>query len=216
MKAFIYDMDGVIVDSEPVHMEAEQKIMKKLGYDVPRSVWESYQGRSDIELWSAVIERYHLKGQVAASLAKAKAYLFNRTMREQGAKAIPGALDLIRRTDERRAQGLRTAIASSSERSFIAFVVDSLGIRDSFDLFTSGAELPFSKPDPAIYLKTAADLRVAPADCVVIEDAANGVRAAKAAGMYCIGFISPHSGRQDLSLADRIVADMSEIDLAAL
>ena len=89
----------------------------------------------------------------------------------------------------------------------------SLGILSKFDVFQSGAVLPQSKPDPAIYLKTAADLVVDPRDCVVIEDTENGARAAKAAGMYCIGFVSPHSGKQDLSMADEIIDDMADIDL---
>ena len=79
----------------------------------------------------------------------------------------------------------------------------------------SGTNLPESKPNPAIYLQTAAYLRVDPRDCVVVEDAANGARAAKAAGMTCIGFKSPHSPNQDLSICDRIVDSLESIDLSS-
>lgn len=97
--------------------------------------------------------------------------------------------------------------------TFISFVVDDLGIRECFDLLMSGTNLPESKPNPAIYLQTAAYLRVDPRDCVVLEDAANGARAAKAAGMTCIGFRSPHSPNQDLSVCDFIVDEIPEIRL---
>lgn len=123
---------------------------------------------------------------------------------------------MIRATNElRQSHGLKTAIASSSSDDFIAFVVDDLGIRGHFDLLMSGTNLPESKPNPAIYLQTAAYLRVDPRDCVVVEDAANGARAAKAAGMTCIGFNSPHSPNQDLSICDMLVDRLEEIDLSA-
>ena len=211
MKAFIYDMDGVIVDSEPVHMAAEMKLFEKLGVKgMTEEKFHSYQGSSDLNAFAAMRQDFHLK-EDAATLAKTKKYLFDKMMHEQGATPIPGVLGLIERTHALREKGLKTAIASSSDRAFIEFVTGDLGITDKFDLIESGAELPLSKPDPAIYLKTAADLMVAPADCVVIEDTTNGVKAAKAAGMYCIGFISPHSGKQDLSLADKIVDNMDDV-----
>ena len=134
-------------------------------------------------------------------------------MEEEGATPIPGALELIERTHQLRERGVKTAIASSSERKFINFIVQSLGIDGKFDTLESGDELPQSKPDPAIYLQTAAHLMVEPKECVVIEDTENGARAAKAAGMYCIGFRSPHSGQQDLSMCDEVVDDMSDIHL---
>ena len=210
MKAFIYDMDGVICDTEPVHIEAEQRMLKKLGVTVSLEALYDYQGSSDLNLWTDLAAKHHLS-QRPEALVKAKAYLFNRLMHEQGVTPITGVLSLIKRTDALRAEGLRTAIASSSSLDFIEFVTASLDIRDCFDTLQSGAELPQSKPDPAIYLKTAAVLQVAPADCVVIEDTENGARAAKAAGMYCIGFRSPHSGDQDLAMTDWIVSDMAEV-----
>lgn len=210
MKAFIYDMDGVISDSEPVHIASEQRVLAKLGVTVTEEELYGYQGTSDRNLWTDLARKYHLT-QTPEALEKAKAYLFDRLMHEQGVTPIPGVLALIERTDALRAEGLKTAIASSSAMDFIEFVTASLGIRARFDTLQSGAELPQSKPDPAIYLQTAAMLRVAPADCVVIEDTENGARAAKAAGMYCIGYRSPHSGMQDLSMTDWIVSDMAEV-----
>lgn len=211
MKAFIYDMDGVICDSEPVHNKAIKHVLHKAGAtDVSDDDLRECQGSSEQNLWTLLASKFQLRFSPEA-LAKAKKYLFDRMMHEQGVTPIDGVLPLIEYTHELRAAGLKTAIASSSARYFIEFVTESLGIADKFDMLQSGAELPQSKPDPAIYIKTAQALETDPADCVVIEDTENGVRAAKAAGMYCIGFRSPHSPGQDLSLADCVVSDMAEV-----
>ena len=93
---------------------------------------------------------------------------------------------------------------------------DKKGLQDYFQSVLSGADLPQSKPDPAVYLLSAERLAVQPANCVVLEDAASGVAAAKAAGMYCIAYRNPSSGCQDLSRADRIVEDVADIDLQRL
>ena len=213
MKAFIYDMDGVIVDSEPVHLRVEKHILETQGImNVTWEELEAYQGSSDLNMWQDMVQKYQLK-ETPDAFVKAKKYLFDRTMREEGAQPIPGVLALIERTHALRAQGIKTAVASSSDPEFITFVLTSLGILDKFDAVQSGAVLPQSKPDPAVYLTTAADLMVDPRDCVVLEDTENGARAAKAAGMYCIGFISPHSGKQDLSMCDEVVSDMVDINL---
>ena len=213
MKAFIYDMDGVICDSEPVHNRAIKHVLHKAGVlEVSDADLRECQGSSEQNLWALLAQKFQLRFSPEA-LAKAKKYVFDRMMHEQGVTPIDGVLSLIEHTHELRATGLKTAIASSSAQYFIEFVTESLGIADKFDTLQSGAELPQSKPDPAIYIKTAQTLAVEPGDCVVIEDTANGVKAAKAAGMYCIGFESPHSPGQDLSLADKIVSDMSEVEV---
>ena len=213
MKAFIYDMDGVIVDSEPVHLRVEKHILETQGImNVTWEELEAYQGSSDLNMWQDMVQKYQLK-ETPDAFVKAKKYLFDRTMREEGAQPIPGVLALIERTHALRAQGIKTAVASSSDPEFITFVLTSLGILDKFDAVQSGAVLPQSKPDPAVYLTTAADLMVDPRDCVVLEDTENGARAARAAGMYCIGFISPHSGKQDLSMCDEVVSGMADINL---
>ena len=215
MKAFIYDMDGVIADTEPVHMQAEQHVMKKMGVELELAYFQRYQGMTDVMIFEDLRKQFCIKPS-AEKLAKAKAYLFNKILHEIHVTPIAGSLELIRATNElRQSHGLKTAIASSSSDDFIAFVVDDLGIRDHFDLLMSGTNLPESKPNPAIYLQTAAYLRVDPRDCVVVEDAANGARAAKAAGMTCIGFNSPHSPNQDLSICDMVVDRLEEIDLSA-
>ena len=93
----------------------------------------------------------------------------------------------------------------------IEAVLQKFGFADYFQSVLSGADLPKSKPDPAVYLLSAQRLGVEPKDCAVLEDAAAGVAAAKAAGMYCIAYRNPNSGNQDLSRADEVIAKIEEI-----
>ena len=113
-----------------------QRVLKKLGVTVPLEALYDYQGSSDLNLWTDLAAKHHLS-QRPEALVKAKAYLFNRLMHEQGVTPIKGVLSLIKRTDALRAEGLRTAIASSSALDFIEFVTASLGIRDCFDALQS-------------------------------------------------------------------------------
>lgn len=214
MKAVIYDMDGVIVDSEPVHLGAWLHVFQKVGVKgLTLEYFYAYQGMSDLDICKLMVEKHHLHDD-AKKLAEAKKYLYVKHMHEQGPTPIEDSLDVIEYTNQLRQQGIKTAIASSSPMQEIEFMTDSFHIRDKFDTLQTGDELPNSKPNPAIYLQTAAVLQVKPEDCVVIEDAENGVQAAKAAGMYCIGFRSPHTLNQNLSPADVIVDSMQEVKAA--
>ena len=216
MNAFIFDMDGVIADTEPVHLRAIQHVLQKMGYDVDLSQLYRFQGMTDTMLFETLKKEYPFKA-TAEQAAKAKAYLFNKRIHEEHITPIEGILEFIHKVNDlRKTKCVKTAIASSSRDEFIRFVVDDLKIQDCFDLLMSGTNLPESKPNPAIYLQTAAYLQVDPRDCVVLEDAANGAKAAKAAGMTCIGFRSPHSPNQDLSICDHTVDKISEICLDEL
>jgi HAD superfamily hydrolase (TIGR01509 family) len=111
---------------------------------------------------------------------------------------------------------VRLALASSSSPEIIDLVVDRLAIRGFFDAVVSGQSVRRGKPDPDIFLRTAFLLGMDPSACVVIEDSANGVKAAAEAGMACVGFRSPNSHGQDLSGADLVVEDFGSLDMEKL
>ena len=112
-----------------------------------------------------------------------------------------------------KAKGYKIGLGSSSVRPMVNNVLTRFGIIEYFDALTTGDEVEHSKPDPTIYLLAAKKLGVNPADCTVVEDAASGVKAAKAAGMQCIAVRNPNSGQQDLSLADKIIDKYEEIHI---
>ena len=212
MRAFIYDMDGVIVDSEIIHMKAEKILLEYYGIQADEALLMPYRGTSDAAMFEDIRLKYNAAYDVEGIVAE-KDVLMRRLLQEEELVPIDGSLALIEATNALRARGIYTAIASSSPHEVISHVTESFGIADKFDVIVSGAELPVSKPDPAIYLQTAQLLGVHPGDCLVLEDAAAGAQAATAAGMTCIGFRSPHSGMQDFSACARIINHPLEICL---
>ncbi len=209
MKAFIFDMDGVIVDTQKTHTEALVRTFAHYGADVPAEELAAFAGTKRGTAIRNVIERRGLNLPVDA-LCDLKDRLFDGMIAEMDLVPIDGIPELLRAL---RSAGVRTAIASSSGEAFISLVVDRLGIRPYFDALISGQNLPESKPNPAIYRLAAETLDVRPEEAVVLEDAAMGVAAAKGAGMRCIGFRNPSSGAQDLSAADFVVDDIRAIDI---
>ncbi len=209
MEAFLFDMDGVIVDTQQYHSRALQQVFTEIGVSVSLAELSQYAGTKRGASFRGIAAQRGLKLPVE-QLSARKDVLFNDIIAHTQLQPIEGIPELLAKL---QAAGIPMAIASSSSDAFIAYIVDCLHIRSFFDALLSGENLPESKPNPAIYLLTAQTLGVLPEQCVVLEDAALGVQAAKAAGMYCIGYQNPHSGQQDLSHADEIVASIRDIHI---
>lgn len=110
-----------------------------------------------------------------------------------------------------KTQNIPLAVASSSPKALIELIMDKTGLGIYFDAFVTGEEVAHGKPAPDIFLHAAGLLGVEPASCLVIEDSRNGVRAAKSAGIRCVGYHNPGSGNQDLSLADEVVRSYEQL-----
>ena len=193
-------------------MKAEKILLEHYGIQADEALLMPYRGTSDAAMFEDIRLKYNAAYDVEGIVAE-KDVLMRRLLQEEELVPIDGSLALIEATNALRARGIYTAIASSSPYEVISHVTERFGIADKFDVIVSGAELPVSKPDPAIYLQTAQLLGVHPGDCLVLEDAAAGAQAATAAGMTCIGFRSPHSGMQDFSACARIINHPLEIRL---
>jgi beta-phosphoglucomutase family hydrolase len=209
IKGFIFDMDGVIIDSEPLHFELNRRIMRDFGLELPDEVFIPYVGITNEQMWAELIDRYRLNTTIAELQAK-EALLKREVFQDlQPIKGIPELLANLKK------DGIAIGLASSSSREFIEMVLEKLQIRGYFQAVVSGRELTRSKPDPEIFLRTAELLNVKPVDCLVLEDSRHGVEAAKRAGMKCIAFQNPNSGPQDLSRADKIVHTLENLDYRA-
>lgn len=209
IKGFIFDMDGVIIDSEPLHFELNRRIMRDFGLELPDEVFIPYVGITNEQMWSELIERYRLNTTIV-ELQEKEALLKREVFQDlEPIKGIPELLANLKK------DGIAIGLASSSSREFIEMVLEKLQIRGYFQAVVSGRELTRSKPDPEIFLRTAELLNVKPADCLVLEDSRHGVEAAKRAGMKCIAFQNPNSGPQDLSHADKIVYTLENLDYRA-
>ena len=212
MKAVIFDMDGVLVDSEPIHFEVDKRVMSKCGVDISDDVLNDYVGISNPEMWIDLKRKYSLKESVD-ELLRCQSGMKIQVLNSIEIEPIPGIRELL---DDLFGNRVVMGIASSSPRFFIEAVIDKFGIRHYFKTVMSGEEVKRGKPEPDLFLRTAELMQVAPEECVVIEDSGHGVKAALSAGMHCIGFINPNSGRQDLSNASFIVNNIYKLNYTVI
>lgn len=207
IEAFIFDMDGVIIDSEPIHFDEDMKTMHHLGASITMEQLEPYVGMTNPEMWVLIKQHYNL----AQSVEEIINYQLNAKIRHlQDIEIFPitGIPELI---DELKIRKIPIAVASSSPRRFIEEVLSKFKIAHEFNCIVSGEEVPKGKPAPDVYIEAAKQLNVNPRKCLVLEDSRNGIAAAKAAGMRCIGYVNANSGNQDLSTADFIIQSIDEI-----
>ena len=211
LKAVIFDMDGVIVDSEPLHMKAERMTLAPYGIKLDEKELQKYMGRTPRVLLEDVIEKYRLNTTIEEIYPAHKKNLL--ALYKNEVELIPGVLELITELDR---EGVALALASSSDRILILSVIEKFQLSDFFKVIVSGEEVENVKPAPDIFLKTAEELGYFPEECVVIEDSGAGVKSAKSAGMVCVGFRSPHSKGQDITEAELIIDNFSEINYQIL
>ena len=213
MQAFIFDMDGVIIDSEPIHSRVKLDTLAHFGLHFATEDLVRYMGRTSQAFFTDVLRDAPRTDISVADVTAFKHAHYLEVLERGDIAPVAGSVELIHTL---HAAGVPLGLATSSNRRVIQIVIKRFGLAGCFESVISGGDLPASKPDPEIYLRTASNLAQAPADCVVLEDTQNGVLAAKRAGMLCIGYRNPHSGQQDLSQADRIVEHVSDLRLADL
>jgi HAD superfamily hydrolase (TIGR01509 family) len=207
-KAVIFDMDGVIVDSEPCHERAVLDVVCQIGYEDRLELRVSdFVGRSDLDLWAAFVER-HKPAQTLQQLAAMKRRRVIEILRQEQ-PFFDGSLELIHLL----APHLPLAIASGSERLVVEEVLGFKGLRGFFSAIVSGSDVQRGKPEPDTFLRAAELLGIAPVDCWVIEDSKPGVAAALAAGMGVIAITNTHPAAE-LDHATHVVSTYK--DIAAL
>lgn len=211
IEALIFDMDGVIVDSEPLHLRAFQTVLAE--FDVPYTEEENRQflGCKDLAIAKVFVARYRLP-LTPLELVDRKESVLARLF---AAESIPqpglsGILEQARRL------GIPMAVASSATLPTIELVTETLSVRQYFHNLTSGDEVENGKPAPDVFLLAARRLGVAPSGCLVIEDTLNGIRAAKAAGMTCVAIPCQATMHEDHGLADARLSSLDELDLSRL
>lgn len=204
VRAILWDLDGVLVDSMDFHYQAFRDVLTRRGRELSRA---EYLG-TIIGLRNDAIFKRMLPGTsvgVVVELASQKEEAFRRLIAGR-AQPLPGSAELVRRAKD---AGLFQAIVSSTPRENIALMLRSLALENSFDAIVGEEDATRGKPDPEGFLVAARLLGIAPAECVVIEDAPEGIAAGKAAGMRCIGVTTTRPAEK-LSQADLVVATLED------
>lgn len=207
--AIVFDMDGVLIDSEPLHFEVLNEVLALDGHAVGHAEYEEFIGTTTEFTWQTLIARYGLVRPMDACTALYDQLLL-RVLRQPHSPE-DGVLALIQRG---RQLGLRLGVASSSRRLWIDATLLSLGLSDAFDAIVSGDDVDRGKPDPQIYLLAAQRLGVVATRCLAIEDAPKGVQSARAAGMAVLGVRTLYTAHLHLDGAERIVDSLAELDLS--
>jgi HAD superfamily hydrolase (TIGR01509 family) len=204
----IFDMDGVIVDTEPVHHYAYNEHFKQLNIEITPEIYASFTGNSTKNIFEKLKAHFNLEQDVQ-TLVETKRNLFNDAFdKKEDLYLLDGVEDLIK---ELHQKGMQLVLASSSAKVTINRIFNRFDLHQYFTHIVSGEDFPKSKPHPAIF-EHAAFLSDTPREnCIVIEDSTNGILAAKAAGIYCIGYDSVNSKMQDYSKADEVISHFSEL-----
>ncbi|HIW48583.1 MAG TPA: HAD-IA family hydrolase [Firmicutes bacterium] len=199
----LFDMDGVLIDSQPVHFQADLDTLAHFGAKVTLEEIIPFAGTTN----PLRFPRYRQQFAIKATAEEMMAYRAKRVRElfvQNHCCAIEGVQEVL---EEGKQMGWSIGLASSTERSLILWILEQIGLKSYFEAIISGEEVAHSKPAPDVFLAAAKALKAAPEQCLVIEDSANGVLAGKRAGMKVLGYQNPTSGPQDLSLADRVVTD---------
>ena len=207
-KAFIFDMDGVLIDSESFYSEMERINFNELGLNIPHDEHITYQGTATDEMWKIIKANHGLPHSVEELVAMTNDLTIPVFQAMERIDPMPGVVNLLNLLKARK---IPLALASSSFPEVIEIVLDKTGLRTCFDVVVNSRMAGKSKPAPDIFLLAAKKLKTAPEDCIVIEDSTNGITAAKSAGMYCIAYNGPGSEFQDQSGADAIIRDYGQI-----
>jgi beta-phosphoglucomutase len=204
-------MDGVIVDSAHPHYKSWKVIFGKFGLKYPKSRFEIDFGKTTRQIIEEFLNEngFELGEKEINLLDYEKEEVYRDLIKKEGIQPFAGAVELIRSCKE---VGFKVAIASSGPSQNIKTVVDVLKINDFIDVITSGMEVEHGKPHPEIFLRCAQRLGVDPSECVVIEDALWGVKAAKSAGMFCIAVTNTVS-KEELKEADLIVDTLADTSI---
>jgi len=201
----IFDMDGVLADTGQIHFASWVKMANEIGVEFTKEFFVKTFGQQ-----SPTITRMLVGADVEQSLVNKWASLkekYYREMVRNKLEPLPGVIELIK---DLKAKGFKLAVGSSGPRENVVLLVNSLKLRDKFDVLITAAEIKNGKPAPDVFLEAAKSLKIKPKNCIVIEDAPVGIEAAKRAGMKSIALTTTHD-KSELTKANIIVKDLSYI-----
>jgi beta-phosphoglucomutase len=208
LRAILWDMDGVLVDSTELHYISWNKALADFGIPLTRKKFLQYFGRAPVEVTAGVIG-WGVSPTVQAEIRQRKDMFFE-DLAPRLVRRMPGALDWVRKFSAHYMQ----AVASSATLHQVTLMLDSVGLSGYFQTLVTSSDVP-GKPDPTVFLTAAKQLDIEPANCLVIEDSPSGVEASRRAGMSVIAVCTTNSA-EALSGADLILPDLTKLTVAHL
>ena len=206
LKGLIFDMDGLMVDSERLYLEVERDMARRYHKEFSMKAWQKMMGLKPAEGIRVFVEELGLPLTPGEALAMRDAEMRKKYSEE--AEPMPGLFHILEAFHGK----LELAVCTGAQREFMEIVVDRLKIRHKFAVLQSSDEVEKGKPDPAVFLACCAKLGLDPRECVVLEDSENGALAGARAGCYTVVVPTEHSKNQDFRCADYVAADLFEAE----
>lgn len=209
-KAIIFDMDGVLVDSEPFHVEIEKRQFELNHLSISEEEHHQYMGVATDVMWREIAKRHALSLPVEVLIEQNKTESISYFTEIKEIPVMPGLIDLL---EKLTSKNFPIAVASSSFPEIIELILERTGLHKHFQVIVSSQEAGKSKPEPDVFLLAAKRLGINPKDCLVIEDSANGIKAAKAAGMRCIAFEGSGANPENQKEADAAMKSFDQLGM---
>ncbi len=207
LKAIIFDMDGVLLDSESLHYRVIHDMMNERGYTYTVEHLQKYCGVPEEEIWGPLLKELGGEHDDPIQTQEEHWSRYRKRLEQDGIPQFPGTEDCLKALRQR---GYRMAVASASSVEVIQDYMNQLGYTDYFDCIISAQYCEHGKPEPDVFLLASGQLGISPEDCLVIEDSKNGMIAAGRAGMRCVGFCGAEVPT-DMSLAQFTFSDYCSV-----
>lgn len=213
LKGIVFDMDWVLVNSSWSNWKSFVKVFEQYGVDIQQSDKKKYLWRSLADQLKMRKEEYNIKEDISVEEFSKQALAYQLELMKEDLKPDPFVQKLIK---EAKNKWIKIAVATSSSKKRAILMLELVGVYQTLDAFVTCEDVEKSKPSPDIFLKAAELLDIEPKNCIVIEDALNGIEAAKSAWMKSAGKIWKHHTREEFSIAEMAFENFSEIELQDL
>ncbi|AAK78137.1 HAD superfamily hydrolase (TIGR01509 family) [Clostridium acetobutylicum] len=213
-KIVIFDMDGVIVDTEPIYRKLSDRLYESLGINLTKEDQYALAGSVSQDKWTLLKKQFNLKYPIEELMKMSSGIKYDYLANEENEIPLIEGVDKL--ILSLKSRGIMMCVASSSRRKNIEIILKRVGLISYFEYIVSGSDVEKGKPHPEIFLRAASMFDDNILNFTVIEDTNNGVRAAKSAKMKCVGFSNPNSGTQNISSADIIVDNFGDESISRI